>query len=276
MRPTLVFFAISFGLPWLGWTALALSGLDRGTTAARLLFYTGDFMTVGGLVATYVAAGGEGLRHLLRRAVRIRVPVLWALFAIAVPLVVSLVTMLIYGSTHDGIGRFEIAGLGTYVAGGTLLALTTGPLGEEAGWRGFYLPRLLSKYGPLPASLILGLVWSLWHYPLYYGSVMGSAGGIARFTASVLCFSLLLTILWAHTGGSVFWAVVLHWTINISPGVARALLPDVRPAEGATDALQLVVLVVVTVLALALVGGTRLRQRLDAVRDGLGPERVAY
>ncbi|MGE0555511.1 MAG: CPBP family intramembrane glutamic endopeptidase [Gemmatimonadales bacterium] len=273
-RSVLVFFAIGFGVPWLGWTVYALSGLDSGQPLARMLFYTGDFMTVGGLVAAWVAGGGKGLRHLLSRAIRIRVPLVWALFALFLPLLIWLTTYLIYGATHDGIGRFDPSGFAAYGSVGVLVALTTGPLGEEAGWRGFLLPRMLTRYGPLPAALVLGLIWSVWHYPLYFRAAMSTLAGFTNFTVAVLCFSTLLMVLWAHTSGSLFWAVVLHWTINISEGVVQALLPDVRPPTGATSLLELVVLAVATVVVVAVVGTTRLKQRLGQVMAGLVPESI--
>jgi len=273
-RSVLVFFALGFGVPWLGWTTFALSGMEPGRPLARVLFYTGDFMTIGGLVAAYVAGGGKGLRHLLSRAVRIRAPLVWVLFALFLPLFTSLATYLIFGATHDGIGRFEPAGFAAYGSVGVLLALTTGPLGEEAGWRGYLLPRMLTRYGPLPAALLLGVIWSLWHYPLYFRSAMGSVASFTHFTVSVLCLSTLLMVLWAHTSGSIFWAVVLHWTINVSEEVVQALLPDVRPPAGATDLLELVVLLVTTVAVVAIVGTTRLSQRLQQVMAGLAPESI--
>jgi uncharacterized protein len=54
-----------------------------------------------------------------------------------------------------------------------ILTLTDG-LGEELSWRGFALPRLLSRHNALAASLILGVLWALWHLPLVWteGSAM--------------------------------------------------------------------------------------------------------
>ena len=48
-----------------------------------------------------------------------------------------------------------------------ILVLTDG-LGEELGWRGYLLPRLLSRHRAIPASLILGFYWWLWHVPLVW------------------------------------------------------------------------------------------------------------
>lgn len=40
-----------------------------------------------------------------------------------------------------------------------------GPFPEEIGWRGFALPRMQSKFGPLNATLLLAILWAFWHLP---------------------------------------------------------------------------------------------------------------
>ena len=69
-----------------------------------------------------------------------------------------------------------------------------------------------------------------------------------RFTALTVCASLLMTVLWGFTRASVFWAVVFHWTLNISGRVAQGLLPDVQPPEGATSWLETGLMVGTTVV----------------------------
>lgn len=274
-RSVLVFFLVGFGIPWLGWSSIALLGLDRSTPLARVLFYTGDFMAVAGFAAAWVAAGRPGLASVGRRCLQMR-PVSpgWALFALFLPMTWVAPSIVLYGLTHGGIGRVEPTGLLQYFAPGVLLALTTGPLGEEAGWRGFLLPRLLRRYSPMEASLGLGLIWSIWHFPLYQATVFSTIEGGLRFTVAVLCFSLLLTVLWAFTGASVLWAMVLHWTINISENVVRAVLPDLRPPDNVSDWSEIAILAVVTIIVALAVRPSRLQARLEETMQRLGAESI--
>ena len=265
---------MSFGIPWLGWTIVALTGVGDSALGTAL-FYTGDFMTVGGFVAAYVAAGRPGVMSLLRRYFQVAAPVRWVLAAVFLPFVWIALALLAYGLTHDGIGRVVPAGLLTYLTGaGQLIAFTTGPLGEEAGWRGFLLPRLLGRYSPIVASLVLGLLWSAWHYPLYYNAAFASVGGTAKFTFDILCYSILLTVVWAHTRGSVFWAIILHWTINVTANVVAAVFPDIRPPADEARWLLAGSLAVVTAAVVALVGPRRLRSKVAETLAGLGAESI--
>ena len=273
-RSVVVFFLIGFGAPWIGWTTLAITGLERPSLLATALFYTGDFMSVAGFVAAFVAGGTLGLRSLLRRCVQVRTSPLWILFALFLPLVWELVPTLGWAALHGGVGRVDPSGFLLYGSTGVLLALTTGPLGEEAGWRGFLQPRLHTRYSPITLSLILGVIWSVWHVPLYWDSVFASAGMAVRFTIGTICFSALMTVLWGFTRASVFWAVVFHWSVNISGRVVDGVLPDVRPPEGATVWWEALVLILVTGTVLLWVGRERLEREVGAAMDTLGSECV--
>jgi membrane protease YdiL (CAAX protease family) len=267
-RSMIVFFVVGFGVPWIGWTTRAVTGLEGG--AGTALFYTGDFMTIAGFVATLVAAGMVGFRSLLRRYFQIGTPMGWALFALFIPLTWNLFPILIYGASHGGIGKIDLTGLGPLIVP-ALLAMTTGPLGEEAGWRGHLQPRMLKRYSPLFASLIIGVIWSIWHVPLYYDSVFASPMGAIYFTIGTLCFSVLLTVLWGFTRASVFWAIILHWTINITPRAVLAVFPDIKPPEDAVEPLSVIFMIVATVVVYVWVGHQRLERKLEeamaSVRD---------
>ena len=104
---------------------------------------------------------------------------------------------------------------------GTLLY--GGPLGEEAGWRGFALPRLQSRFSPAVASLILGVTWGLWHLPLhlrgfYGGDVPGGMAGIGLRILSNVGLAILFTWLYNRTRGNLLLMVLLHTAANNTAG----------------------------------------------------------
>ena len=103
-------------------------------------------------------------------------------------------------------------------------------IGEEMGWRGFALPRLQAKYGALIASLILGIIWALWHFPGYW---MGA--GIHNtppllFVLFVVPFTIWITWVYNHTRGSVLISVLFHASFHASFNATLDLLPF-RPLE---------------------------------------------
>ena len=91
--------------------------------------------------------------------------------------------------------------------------------GEEAGWRGFALPRLQNKMNALTASIILTLFWALWHLPLFFyrpGYTTMDFAGIAGWSFSLLTGSILLTWLYNSSRGSILICAVFHSTIDIA------------------------------------------------------------
>jgi uncharacterized protein len=85
-------------------------------------------------------------------------------------------------------------------------------LGEEPGWRGFVLPRLLVGRSALSAALILGAIHAVWHLPLV--GVEYFASNLAPWTISVLCFSIVVAWIFRHTGGSVLMPMLMHASNN--------------------------------------------------------------
>jgi uncharacterized protein len=89
-------------------------------------------------------------------------------------------------------------------------------IGEEIGWRGFLLRHLLDQRAPLVAAIVVGIVWGLWHTPLYFIPGMPSYGGpFLVFAAWAMSLSFLLTWLWMGTR-SVVLATVIHGAANLA------------------------------------------------------------
>jgi membrane protease YdiL (CAAX protease family) len=91
-------------------------------------------------------------------------------------------------------------------------------LGEEIGWRGLLVPQLYSKFGFIKTSIISGLIWAIWHFPLII--LMGYHNG-ASMTFSLIAFTAMVVFIsfpyaWLRLkSGSVWTAMILHGNHNL-------------------------------------------------------------
>lgn len=98
-----------------------------------------------------------------------------------------------------------------------LLQITVlgGPLGEELGWRGYALPVMAQGLGWRAASIVLGVVWGLWHLPLFWMPGMAQAYlPMGLFMAGSVGLSVVFARLAVNTGFSVLPAILMHSAIN--------------------------------------------------------------
>jgi uncharacterized protein len=104
-----------------------------------------------------------------------------------------------------------------------LLNLILGPLGEELGWRGYAFPRLLVRFNPLLASLILGAIWGIWHLPAFFLSGLPQATtALPVFLISCVLLAIVGSWIYLHTGRSVPSMVLFHYVVNVSIDLAGA------------------------------------------------------
>ena len=123
-----------------------------------------------------------------------------------------------------------------------------GALGEEVGWRGFLLPQLLKRSSPLAASLLLGLVWALWHLPIDLASGFAVQGPLAIFARIfwTLPVSVIFTWLYLRSRGSLLVALFLHTSLNVLPDLG---LPSFERAVVAMSFVNLAVAIGIVALA---------------------------
>ncbi len=139
-----------------------------------------------------------------------------------------------------------------------VLVLTDG-VGEELGWRGYALPRLLSRHGAIRASLILGVLWGLWHLPLMWTEgALPYQQPVWLLLLDILAKSIIFTWVFLNTRGSVLLAVLLHASTNlfaVSPGVS--VTGDLALPILAAAAKWLLVLAVIAVFGPRLARGPK-------------------
>src|SRR5512140_2659967 len=177
--------------------------------------------TISATIITFARRRWAGLRDLYARLLRWRFGLQWyALVVIGVPALGYLVSRLASDPIQTDLSTPLL------VLGFLLGQLILGPLGEELGWRGFALPRLLRRFSPLVASLILGVIWGVWHLPSFFvSSLVQSSLAIPVFLVGAVCMAILATWLYLHTGGSVLISVLFHLAVNASMGAFGTSFP---------------------------------------------------
>ena len=239
------FFALACLITWLIW--LPGIAFSRGLIAWEPPASVHMLGSLGPGLAALILLSAEGgpaaVQAWLRRFVRWRVGLRWyVVVAAPVVMVAGLVALL---SRLSGIAPALGPDMWLRVLGAVLFNLVLGgPLGEEGGWRGYALPRLQANRSPLSASLLLGLVWFVWHAPGLWDprNPLGQPAVVPVYLLLVLAMSVLLAWLYNHTQGSLLLAVLLHATINMG-GYAVPLFFPTTPASELAPYMTLVSLV---------------------------------
>jgi membrane protease YdiL (CAAX protease family) len=126
-----------------------------------------------------------------------------------------------FGATSGALATWPLLFHGLLPA----IARDPGPLGEEFGWRGFALPRLLDLHSPLKASLILGLIHALWHLPLFFIPGMPQKQlSFPIFTLGVIAIAIFDTALYLRTRANLLLAILVHVMSNVCGGVLVGVL----------------------------------------------------
>ena len=218
-HPLATYFVLAFGLAWWTWPLVLLN-----PASVPMLPWS---PIIAAVIVLSITEGREGVMALLRSTFRWRVNPVWYVAAIGIPIGLWAVA----AALPTALGaRPDAAFLGDFLLFPiTLLttAIVKGPLTEEPGWRGFALPRMLDRWAPLLASLILGVIWFAWHLPLLIQDPTGSQRPLVPYFVVVLALSVLATWLWS-AAASVFIVIVFHAAIN---SAGAHIVPAFAPAD---------------------------------------------
>jgi len=183
----------------------------HGPIWAILLFATGGFVpSIVGIILTRTLEGSPGLRRLLRQALKFQLGLRWYLVITLCALLGAAGQILINGALGH---RFNIAlfisQLPTFFP-----LLILGPVSEEFGWRGYLLEKLQQRWSALPSALTVGVVWGLWHLPLFY--MLGTSQHelhlpFLSFLVGITSVSVIMTWIHNNTSGSLWAAIFFHW-----------------------------------------------------------------
>lgn len=255
-RPLLSFFVLAYAFAW--WpTLLYLVGVQPPLPH----FAAGPLLSA--LVVTALTGGRAGLKSLWQRMVLWRVG--WRWWAIATLLPAGLVAVGVtlnyaFGAafpTPDQLASWPMALVFFFL---WFVLPVAAPLGEEPGWRGLAQPLLLKGWSAFAASLILGVVWAMWHLPLIVVWKVSDWALIPLVVPS----AILMTWMYLNTRGSVLLAVAYHASFDATTNFVR----DIGTAWNPTVSTLLLALPlwIAALVLVALTGsdlGSSTRQRID-------------
>ena len=213
VRQVVVFFAITYAATW----AFFIGAVPANSGLRVTMILIGSFApSLVAVALTARSSGRPGVMELLGRLLKWRVLIRWYVFALGYMAAIKLSVAVVYRLTHHHWPHFGPHSTASILVLIVVAGIIGGPLGEEIGWRGYALPRLTARLGLAPASLLLGLVWSCWHLPLFFLSVGGDQFGqsFPTYLLQVTALSVAMGWLMGNTGRSLLLAVLFHSAIN--------------------------------------------------------------
>lgn len=236
-HPVLAFFGLTYAISWtffLPTVALTQGWLDPAWGWLRSFAVVGNFgPSLAGLLLTRYLYGREGLRALLRRLLPRSITRQWVLVTLLLPIAITL------GAAGFGLllgGQLTAAAYPWYAFPVIFVVIfLNAGLAEEIGWRGFALPHLQQGRNALVSSVILGVVWALWHLPAWWfpGSIHQHLN-VPLYIVGTIGLTLLLTWVYNATDGSLLAVVLMHTATNASRGVIPAAAAGSVPLEVVT------------------------------------------
>ena len=228
-KAVVAFFVLAHAVSWawvIPWAATGHTVRQGDGWPTHLPSLLGPLLAA--LAVTAWTSHGRGVRDLVGRVGRWRIGWRWWL-AVLSPLAFFFVVLGVMAAVGGGLpaggdfARFSGVSAGLGIPGVALVVIVVGGFGEETGWRGYALPQLQRRFGPITASVIIAVLWASWHIPQFF------------FVDSYKDFSLpmLPVFVFGLTCGAIVWTWVYNHTGSI---LAVAVWHGIYNATGATKA----------------------------------------
>lgn len=231
----LAYVVLTYGLSWSIWLGgWLLAGQPDGISDPWMMaaVYAGSFAP--GVVGGFLSAleGRHSFGAWLGGFARLRCG--WRAYAVALlplPIAIAGLTWLLGYTPQAEQGGppailFYLTLFPVSIFNGAATAIMgAGPLGEEGGWRGFLLPRLLDRMSELRAATLIGVIWALWHLPVMSLFVDWRDGTslafyLPTYIIGVIALSYIFTVTWRLGRGSLIPCIWLHGLVNAIGGLA--------------------------------------------------------
>ena len=223
-RNLVFFFLIAFGLIWFLDALLILGilkfpvgiGENFGNASGILLLVLGSSSTIAAFMMTVITEGKPGVRALWRRFWNRNLSIKWLLVILLILPALRLIANFISRRMNNQVYPFlDLPNPPWMIILTFITAFIFNGMTEEFGWRGYALPRFQARWNALTSSLILGIIVTSWHIPLFF--IPGHPhyqGNFWNWALWSILVNILMTWIFNNTNGSVLAAVLFHAMMN--------------------------------------------------------------
>ncbi len=222
-----IFLLFTFTMTWLAWWMLACltqsESIKFQSAIGQVLFILGGSgPTIGAYVAVLLTSNEGTLKEFHSRVLKATLSFPLYLYAMLVPVVIGAIGL---GVAYLISARyFEVHSIQPlYLFVPFLFAAVFMGGVEEFGWRGVLQPALTRRLSLFAANLVIGVVWALWHLPLFYVAGAHHQGkAFLFFTLGAIGYSSFITWLYAKTN-SILLCVLFHASINAAASIGLSV-----------------------------------------------------
>ena len=260
-HPVAWFYLLAFSLSWLGMISVVLVSRGIAPFYRPYFLFLSIFYAIGpalaAVIVSQVAHGKTGIRGLLKGLSRWRFGPVWYIVAVLGPAVLllaaQLITKLLGFSATIAMPQGDLSLYAILAFAINFLANTC----EEIGWRGFALPRLQKRYNAVLATLIVGMLWALWHLPLIFLVGQPMAAYPFLWFIIIVADAFIYTWIYNSTKGSILLVAIFHGAGNIF----EAFMTGVSPIAYA------IVTCAVAIALIAVFGSANLSRRQRVCKE---------
>ena len=232
------FVLLTYLISWIIWMPiknLIQSELYSSPLYVVVMLMIGGYgPTISAIVISGIIGGRVQVKNLLKKFLIFRVGSKWYVIALLAGPMIAIVGTCIYKFSGGELGWINYQAF-LWFPVFIFIAALFGPLAEELGWRGFLLPKVFEKYGYFKSSIILGLIHTFWHTPLFWAAEGTSISGmpitfltVSKYAIFITGTSFIYTWVVKNTRWSVFLAILIHAGINGGNIALQYVMPEMK------------------------------------------------
>jgi len=239
----LIFFVLTFAWTWAFYIPIAAGGHSPYQMPwTILLIFGGMGPSVIGVLMVLFTLDKESRRDFWRRSFSFkRIGGLWwVIIFLLFPILYGvsiLIDMAMGGSSPEMTQLRSLIANPVMIPLAAFISFMSGPWSEEFGWRGYALDRILTPFSLFAGTISLGLLWGVWHLPLFFmpatwhGQIGFGLTGFWAFMLRSVGLALLMTWVYLNTNRSILSGMFLHFTSNFTGQLLASVSERVEVLE---------------------------------------------